>query len=160
MINKILSVIILVSFLSACKENDTFIRELPEEPEAIADMIAATPLFMETAAILKEMSFKMLSAVHDGADEFTQAELTMLDTDDENLEELLVSKNFKNAHELAELKIKSNVLRRKMVAELTQIKFEIGDDKFSKVDAFISSKYGHLYKVSFDQALTLVNKKQ
>ena len=88
MINKILSVIILVSFLSACKENDTFIRELPEEPEAIADMIAATPLFMETAAILKEMSFKMLSAVHDGADEFTQAELTMLDTDDENLEEL------------------------------------------------------------------------
>lgn len=148
---------VLAGVAFSCDSNESFIDDLPLEPEAIADKIASTNLFLETSSALKEQHLLILSDVQNGATILSESEAADLDNS-KDISSFLRMKNYQNAEQIEDVFTRSESLRLQMINELSALKAKIGDEKFAQVDKFLSTKYASAYKVSSDEALSLIKK--
>jgi hypothetical protein len=146
---------LLLILFSCGSENSDFLVDKPSlDPAEIAAQIAATSLFQETAATLKEQHKLLLTGVMNGATPLTGQIATNFQ-DAKDKENLLRDSGFQNADQISAIFSKLEVLTARMTAELDKVEKQIGPEKFAVVLQVIDSEYKDSFTLSAQEALEL-----
>jgi len=156
MILRSLFLFLLIGITYSCTAPEESIADnLPLETEAIADKIAESKIYQETTLALKDQHMMLLSGITKGASALTSEEVIEFEKSTDR-KGYLAAKNFSNSQELATTYSDLEALTVKLQSELDKIKAKIGDDKFAQVVKVLDTKYSHTYKVSPEEALSLI----